>query len=95
MLDTTKNQFSHVKPGDTAWRSDGLRDFFLYRDLGVEQATAGRVRRAAPGTTGRQRRRPRETPCVRGAYGRFYARRVSSRGVQGYGAFFLAPRGSS
>ena len=43
MLDTTKNQFSHVKPGDTAWRSDGLRDFFLYRDLGVEAATGGKV----------------------------------------------------
>ena len=33
----------HAKPGDTAWRSDGLRDFFLYKDLGVEAATAGRV----------------------------------------------------
>ena len=38
MLDTTT-----IKAGDTPWRSDGLRDFFLYRDLGVEQATAGRV----------------------------------------------------
>jgi quercetin dioxygenase-like cupin family protein len=43
MLDTTGTTFSHVKPGDTAWRSDGLRDFFLYRDLGIEQATAGKV----------------------------------------------------
>jgi quercetin dioxygenase-like cupin family protein len=43
MLDVTTAKFSHVKPGDTDWRSDGLRDFFLYRDLGVEQATAGRV----------------------------------------------------
>ena len=43
MLDKTTTQFSHVKPTDTAWRSDGLRDFFLYRDLGVEQSTAGRV----------------------------------------------------
>ena len=34
---------SHVKPADTAWRSDGLRDFFQYKDLGIEQATAGRV----------------------------------------------------
>ena len=41
MLDKTTTQFSHVKPTDTAWRSDGLRDFFLYRDLGVEQSTAG------------------------------------------------------
>ena len=43
MLDVTTMKFSHVKPGDTGWRSDGLRDFFLYRDLGVEQATAGLV----------------------------------------------------
>ena len=42
MLDTTTLKFSHVKDGQTPWRSDGLRDFFLYRDLGVEQATAGR-----------------------------------------------------
>jgi mannose-6-phosphate isomerase-like protein (cupin superfamily) len=37
------NLFSHVKPGDTPWRMDGLRDFFLYRDLGVAGATGGRV----------------------------------------------------
>jgi quercetin dioxygenase-like cupin family protein len=43
MLDSTTTKFSHVKPADTAWRSDGLRDFFLYKDLGIEQATAGRV----------------------------------------------------
>ena len=43
MLDITTTKFSHVKPGDTDWRSDGLRDFFLYRDLGVAAATAGRV----------------------------------------------------
>ncbi len=43
MLDTTTTQFSHVKPADTPWRSDGLRDFFQYKDLGIEQATAGRV----------------------------------------------------
>jgi quercetin dioxygenase-like cupin family protein len=43
MLDVTTTKFSHCKPGDTAWRSDGLRDFFLYKDLGIEQATAGRV----------------------------------------------------
>ena len=36
-------EFSHVKPGDTPWRTDGLRDFFLYRDLGVSAATGGRV----------------------------------------------------
>jgi quercetin dioxygenase-like cupin family protein len=38
-----KTTFSHVKPGDTPWRHDGLRDFFLYRDLGIEKATGGRV----------------------------------------------------
>ena len=43
MLDVTTTKFSHCKPGDTTWRSDGLRDFFLYKDLGIEQATAGRV----------------------------------------------------
>ena len=37
------SEFSHVKPGETPWRSDGLRDFFLYRDLGVAAATGGRV----------------------------------------------------
>jgi quercetin dioxygenase-like cupin family protein len=43
MLDRTKTTFSHVKPADTAFRSDGLRDFFLYRDLGIEGATNGKV----------------------------------------------------
>ena len=37
------NLFSHVKPGDTPWISDGLRDFFLYRDLGVSASTGGRI----------------------------------------------------
>jgi len=27
--------FSHVKPGDTKFEPGGLRDFFLYRDLGI------------------------------------------------------------
>jgi quercetin dioxygenase-like cupin family protein len=35
--------FSHVREGDTEFRSDGLRDFFLYRDLGVAEATNGLV----------------------------------------------------
>ena len=35
--------FSHVKPGDTSWRVDGLREFFLYKDLGIEKATNGKV----------------------------------------------------
>jgi quercetin dioxygenase-like cupin family protein len=43
MLDKTSTKFSHVKPGDTPWRSDGLRDFFLYKDLGVAAATNGAV----------------------------------------------------
>lgn len=37
------NKFSHVKPGDTQFKGSGLRDFFLYRDLGVADATGGRV----------------------------------------------------
>src|SRR5690349_3289055 len=43
MLDRTTTRFSHVKPGDTDYVSGGLRDFFLYRDLGVAQATHGKV----------------------------------------------------
>ena len=39
----TKTSFSHNKPIDTEWRADGLRDFFLYRDLGVAEATGGQV----------------------------------------------------
>ncbi len=38
--DTT---FSHVKPQDTQYLKNGLRDFFLYRDLGIAQATNGKV----------------------------------------------------
>jgi mannose-6-phosphate isomerase-like protein (cupin superfamily) len=37
------NRFSHVKPGDTDFKTDGLRDFFKYRDLGVADATGGRL----------------------------------------------------
>lgn len=43
MLDKTSTLFSHVRPGETETRGDGLRDFFLYRDLGVAQATHGKV----------------------------------------------------
>ena len=44
MLDKTLvNQFSHLNPDSTPWVTDGLRDFFLYRDLGVAAATGGRV----------------------------------------------------
>ena len=40
---TPETLFSHNKPTDSDWRADGLRDFFLYRDLGVADATKGRV----------------------------------------------------
>ncbi|QJW84120.1 cupin domain-containing protein [Ramlibacter terrae] len=43
MLDRTTTKFSHVKPGDNGYVSGGLRDFFLYRDLGVAEATNGKV----------------------------------------------------
>ena len=43
MLDRTTTLFSHVKPTDTDYQSGGLRDFFLYRDLGVAEATHGKV----------------------------------------------------
>jgi len=36
-------KFSHVKPGDTDYKGGGLRDFFLYRDLGIADATGGQV----------------------------------------------------
>jgi len=37
------SKFSHVKPGDTEFKGGGLRDFFLYRDLGIAAATGGQV----------------------------------------------------
>jgi quercetin dioxygenase-like cupin family protein len=43
MLDRTTTLFSHVKPDDTAYTGGGLRDFFLYRDLGIADATHGKV----------------------------------------------------
>ena len=43
MLNKTSMKFAHVKPGDTVFKGEGLRDFFLYRDLGVAEATAGKV----------------------------------------------------
>ena len=43
MLTKTQTTFSHVKPGDTKPVSGGLRDFFLYRDLGIAAATNGKV----------------------------------------------------
>ncbi len=43
MLDRTTTEFSHIKPGDTPYRDEGLRDFFQYRDLGIAEATHGKV----------------------------------------------------
>ncbi len=43
MLDRTSTLFSHVKQQDTAYVSGGLRDFFPYRDLGIAEATHGKV----------------------------------------------------
>ena len=44
MLDSIETtEFSHVRPGDTEFVGQGLRDFFLYRDLGIAAATKGRV----------------------------------------------------
>jgi mannose-6-phosphate isomerase-like protein (cupin superfamily) len=40
---TVVSKFSHVKPGDTEFKEGGLRDFFLYRDLGIADATSGQV----------------------------------------------------
>src|ERR1700693_1637898 len=40
---TLANMFSHVREGDTKYESGGLRDFFLYRDLGIAAATGGQV----------------------------------------------------
>src|SRR5579872_1715261 len=42
-LGASTTRFSHVKPGDTSYVADGLRDFFLYRDLGIAAATNGKV----------------------------------------------------
>ena len=36
-------KFSHVKPTDTKFEAGGLRGFFLYRDLGIAEATGGQV----------------------------------------------------
>lgn len=36
-------KFSHVRPQDTTYEPEGLRDFFRYRDLGIAAATGGKV----------------------------------------------------
>jgi mannose-6-phosphate isomerase-like protein (cupin superfamily) len=38
-----KTKFSHVRPGETPYRDEGLRNFFQYRDLGVADATNGMI----------------------------------------------------
>ena len=43
MLDKTGTLFTHVKPEDTEFQAEGLRAFFSYRDLGVAEATHGKV----------------------------------------------------
>lgn len=43
MADDTGTHFSHIKAGATPYVSGGLRDFFLYRDLGIAKATEGKV----------------------------------------------------
>lgn len=40
---SSPTSFSHVCEGDTEFESGGLRDFFLYRDLGIAAATGGQV----------------------------------------------------
>lgn len=41
--DSTPTKFSHVRSQDTAFVDQGLRDFFLYRDLGIAEATGGKL----------------------------------------------------
>ncbi|NCZ60349.1 MAG: cupin, partial [Betaproteobacteria bacterium] len=47
-------QFSLVHAGDTAYEEDGLRPFFLYKDLGIRKASGGaavaHLIKAKPGT---------------------------------------------
>ena len=43
MPDTPATKFSHLGATDTEFVSGGLRDFFLYRDLGIAAATNGKV----------------------------------------------------
>jgi len=43
MLQKVDTEFSHMKAGDSAFVLGGLRDFFLYRDLGIGDATHGKV----------------------------------------------------
>lgn len=40
---TLSTKFSHVKADENAFGTEGFRDFFLYRDLGIQEATGGQV----------------------------------------------------
>ena len=42
-LSELPTKFSHVHPGDTDYLNEGLRTFFQYRDLGIKDATGGKV----------------------------------------------------
>src|SRR5579859_1858644 len=43
MDEQSATQFSHVKPEETEFTDGGLRGFFQYRDLGIAEATNGKV----------------------------------------------------
>lgn len=43
MMDSKGNKFSHVKAQENEFIEGGLRDFFTYRDLGIADATSGKV----------------------------------------------------
>jgi quercetin dioxygenase-like cupin family protein len=57
MSDTARPRFHVSHARDSAFRRDGLRPFYEYRDLGIEAATSGRfhaqVIRANPDTPGK------------------------------------------
>ena len=36
-------RFTHIKDNQTEYVGGGLRDFFLYKDLGLKEATDGKV----------------------------------------------------
>ncbi|MCO4862020.1 cupin domain-containing protein [Cupriavidus sp. WGlv3] len=42
-MDASETSFTHIKPMDTEFTEGGLRDFFVYRDLGIAKATGGKV----------------------------------------------------
>ena len=43
MSDSPLSKFLHVRSQDTQYLGNGLRDFFLYKDLGIAAATGGQV----------------------------------------------------